>query len=310
MVKCPECGAEVDAGGKFCMECGAAIPQTKECPKCHAQWPLNVKFCPECGSGFDTAPSGGASGAPLMGDKNVIAGDVNNSVSLNNSNNTTNNTTNNTSNVTTNATTNNVSNVSNVTNNSQVTNNSTTNNTYIRQEIKQETELDKEAKRVQIEKLRLEKEQQEREIARRSVLDDASLETEKTRKAAELAQEKIKLQQIEEEASKSPYSKRTFRRLGLWLGFLGIHYAYVRRWAFFAVTVVLMAGMTLTGKSSGQNAPSAAAPSTAGTVKSETSSESPQKADPVSAALGIALFVLWIGGTFFVTTDAKGRKLK
>ena len=245
MSRCPNCGSEVDAGMKFCGECGTVLPQTKECPKCHSQLPMNAKFCQDCGYNFSVAPTAsGSAGIPLMGDKNVIAGDVNNSVSMSNSNNTTNVTTNNS----TNNTTNNVSNVSNVTNNSQVTNNTTTHNMYIKQEIKHETELDKEAKRVQIERLRLEKEQQEKEMARRSILAEASLEAEKTRKAVELVQEKMKLQEIEEAANKSPYSKNTFRKLGLWAGFLGLHYAYVKRWLLFAFTIALMIGMAMFGK--------------------------------------------------------------
>ena len=71
MAKCPKCGGEVESGAKFCMECGEAIPQTKECPKCHAQWPLKAKFCAECGFNFNAA-----GGGSVIGDKNVIAGDV------------------------------------------------------------------------------------------------------------------------------------------------------------------------------------------------------------------------------------------
>ena len=73
MSKCPNCGIEVESGAKFCMECGTKIPQTKECPSCHSQWPLTAKFCAECGYNFN---AGGTKGGPVIGDKNVIAGDV------------------------------------------------------------------------------------------------------------------------------------------------------------------------------------------------------------------------------------------
>ncbi len=73
MSKCPNCGVEVEIGAKFCMECGTKIPQTKECPSCHSQWPLTAKFCAECGYNFN---AGGSKGGPVIGDKNVIAGDV------------------------------------------------------------------------------------------------------------------------------------------------------------------------------------------------------------------------------------------
>lgn len=186
----------------------------------------------------------------------------------------------------------------------------TSNNTYIKQEIKQETELDKEAKRVQIEKLRLEKEHQEKEMARRSVLAEASLEVEKTRKAAELAQEKMKLQEIEQEANKSPYSKNTFRKLGLWSGFLGLHYAYVKRWPLFAVTIALMIGMAIFGKQTDPNAAEVAdAVQIEQAAKTDAPSGKPEKTDPITLILGVGLMVMWFGGAFFITTDAQGRKL-
>lgn len=311
MAKCPKCGVNVEDGAKFCMECGTPIPQTKECPSCHARWPLAAKFCQECGYNFNTAPV--TAGGALMGDKNVIAGDVNNSVSMSNSNNTTNVTNNATTHNTTNNVSNTTHNVSNVTNNSQVTNNSTTNNTFIRQEIKQETELDKEAKRVQIEKLRLEKERQEKELARQNVLDEAALETEKMRQAAELEKEKMKLRAVQDEANKSPYSKSTFRKLGLWTGFLGFHYAYIRRWPLFGVTIALMAGMAIFGKPSESDVTNQLASNEVNAVElsapTKDAPQKPQKTDPVTMGLGLALLALWFGGTFMVTTDANGRKL-
>ena len=75
MTKCPQCGAEVNFGSKFCSECGAQIPQTKECPRCHAQLRPIVKFCSECGFSFLGRNPAGDS-AVSMGDKNVVAGDV------------------------------------------------------------------------------------------------------------------------------------------------------------------------------------------------------------------------------------------
>lgn len=49
MLKCSNCGAEINAGMKFCGECGAQIPQTRECPSCHQQLALSIKFCGNCG---------------------------------------------------------------------------------------------------------------------------------------------------------------------------------------------------------------------------------------------------------------------
>ena len=53
MATCPDCGAELREGAKFCMECGASIPQVKECPECGTELPANAKFCYECGASQD-----------------------------------------------------------------------------------------------------------------------------------------------------------------------------------------------------------------------------------------------------------------
>jgi membrane protease subunit (stomatin/prohibitin family) len=45
-VVCPACGAKT-ANGKFCVECGA--PLARKCPECGASVPPGVKFCGECG---------------------------------------------------------------------------------------------------------------------------------------------------------------------------------------------------------------------------------------------------------------------
>lgn len=72
MIKCSNCGAEIEDGSKFCGECGTAIPQSKECPQCHTKLAFGAKFCMECGYSFTNKQAGGVS----IGDKNVIAGDV------------------------------------------------------------------------------------------------------------------------------------------------------------------------------------------------------------------------------------------
>ena len=52
MAKCPSCGMDVEAGAKFCFECGARIPQDKNCPQCNSKMPISAKFCTECGFRF------------------------------------------------------------------------------------------------------------------------------------------------------------------------------------------------------------------------------------------------------------------
>ncbi len=74
MPKCPNCNIEVNAGQKFCFECGTKIPQEKTCPQCGNVLPMTMKFCSECGYNFNAAAAPTAGLA--MGDENVIAGDV------------------------------------------------------------------------------------------------------------------------------------------------------------------------------------------------------------------------------------------
>lgn len=49
--KCPNCGAQLPAGAKFCFNCGKenVDPSTIVCPKCNAKLPLGAKFCSSCG---------------------------------------------------------------------------------------------------------------------------------------------------------------------------------------------------------------------------------------------------------------------
>ena len=47
-MNCPRCGAENEAGRKFCGECGT--PLALACPSCGTANPPSVKFCGECGA--------------------------------------------------------------------------------------------------------------------------------------------------------------------------------------------------------------------------------------------------------------------
>ena len=71
-MNCPQCNAEIADGTRFCPECGAKL--SKECPQCHKQLALSAKFCDNCGYNFNAA--GSNSSGKLMGDRNVVSGDV------------------------------------------------------------------------------------------------------------------------------------------------------------------------------------------------------------------------------------------
>jgi RNA polymerase subunit RPABC4/transcription elongation factor Spt4 len=49
---CPECGAVVQPGAKFCPKCGKPLAggDTKFCVQCGSKMPAGVSFCPECGA--------------------------------------------------------------------------------------------------------------------------------------------------------------------------------------------------------------------------------------------------------------------
>jgi len=59
-MRCPKCGATVQAGAKFCPECGTKLEPPKpvvptNCPKCGAKLPAGAKFCPACGEKITAA---------------------------------------------------------------------------------------------------------------------------------------------------------------------------------------------------------------------------------------------------------------
>src|SRR5574341_1050822 len=47
---CPNCGAAVKSGAKFCPECGSPIKQNRFCTECGNPMEANARFCPECGA--------------------------------------------------------------------------------------------------------------------------------------------------------------------------------------------------------------------------------------------------------------------
>jgi hypothetical protein len=47
--QCPACSAKLEAGKKFCGECGANVGAKPKCPGCGAEFEPGKKFCGECG---------------------------------------------------------------------------------------------------------------------------------------------------------------------------------------------------------------------------------------------------------------------
>ncbi|MDE7300382.1 MAG: SPFH domain-containing protein [Lachnospiraceae bacterium] len=46
---CPDCGAKLPKGAKFCLNCGGAIRRGAVCPDCGQEIISGAKFCPNCG---------------------------------------------------------------------------------------------------------------------------------------------------------------------------------------------------------------------------------------------------------------------
>jgi membrane protease subunit (stomatin/prohibitin family) len=49
MMACPNCHAQIEAGAKFCPECGKSTAAA-ECPNCHQPVAAGAKFCGNCGT--------------------------------------------------------------------------------------------------------------------------------------------------------------------------------------------------------------------------------------------------------------------
>lgn len=47
---CPQCGAAITPGAKFCPECGSKLQEKKFCSECGAALTVGAKFCPDCGA--------------------------------------------------------------------------------------------------------------------------------------------------------------------------------------------------------------------------------------------------------------------
>ncbi len=47
---CSNCNSQMEAGQKFCPECGCPQTVERNCPNCKAKVETEVKFCPECGN--------------------------------------------------------------------------------------------------------------------------------------------------------------------------------------------------------------------------------------------------------------------
>ncbi|NLE74163.1 MAG: SPFH domain-containing protein [Actinobacteria bacterium] len=62
-MRCPNCGTDIPADGKFCPNCGHNLQATINCPKCSTTLPATSKFCPNCGQQLG-APVQDASASP------------------------------------------------------------------------------------------------------------------------------------------------------------------------------------------------------------------------------------------------------
>ncbi len=81
MKECPDCKQEFESTMQFCMECGTRLEEKAvHCISCNEALKPNMKFCPSCGSPQQkvsgTVAPGSKPAGIVLGDKNVIAGDI------------------------------------------------------------------------------------------------------------------------------------------------------------------------------------------------------------------------------------------
>ena len=57
IMKCQNCGADLDDGVLFCRECGAKVEmQKKYCRECGKEVPVDARFCSYCGADLGAIP--------------------------------------------------------------------------------------------------------------------------------------------------------------------------------------------------------------------------------------------------------------
>ena len=61
ILTCLKCGSIVDAGTKFCTNCGSQAPTTNNCPKCNSSLEVGERFCSNCGQTIVAVPNSFAS---------------------------------------------------------------------------------------------------------------------------------------------------------------------------------------------------------------------------------------------------------
>ena len=80
MIKCQNCGQELEDEAKFCKNCGSEIVQeetaeqnqTKFCASCGFKMDRDVKFCPSCGASTSKPPQANDSSLVVNGPKSPI----------------------------------------------------------------------------------------------------------------------------------------------------------------------------------------------------------------------------------------------
>ena len=78
-MNCSKCGSAVQAGDKFCANCGAPVG-VLYCPGCGSQVTAGASFCANCGKSLQPGPKSQAQSAPpaagaASGSSNISAGD-------------------------------------------------------------------------------------------------------------------------------------------------------------------------------------------------------------------------------------------
>lgn len=66
-IKCPKCNTPLSEEDKFCTECGTKMEPITSCPKCNAELEPGTSFCTECGTNiYDYQPSAEPSSSTIQ----------------------------------------------------------------------------------------------------------------------------------------------------------------------------------------------------------------------------------------------------
>lgn len=186
------------------------------------------------------------------------------------------------------------------------------------EELKDRERREKEHQRQLAEQERLRKEAEkvanEKLAAERTLCEaaEAKAAAEVARKEAELAARNAEVDRLKIQSQKSSASRIVYIIIGLLFGWLGLHFAYAKRWILLLLVWVSWTGL-IVGANLSYRGNSAEPIEDNQTVKAKTNE--PEKTvagvcyDCIAIVGIFGVLILWLGGAMCVSKDGKGMKM-